>query len=166
MTKMAPAASITLVCPYRAAHGALAVTRVHVAPAATWPNGRRRALLIARASVRPSRAPWRAHDRTPTRAHARTRARALTHAHLHTYVHLHTHAHTRTRTRTHQNARTRARARRDARAVLHRGPKRVRVASRVVCVCVCVCAPLSTIRTQREPEEDPKSTTDCPQSPR
>jgi hypothetical protein len=60
---MAPAASITLVCPTRAAHGALVVREVQLTPAAQM-VGRPMTNAKAHVSVRPSRLSYK-YRRSP-----------------------------------------------------------------------------------------------------
>ncbi len=109
---MAPAASTTDVCRYRAAHPALAVRHVHVTPAAERarhlkpiaPNANR-ARGAGRAINTASRR--RAMGGRAQRRGAHTRGIAIrwnrTNPHIRSHWHTYTHAHARARTREHRH---------------------------------------------------------------
>ena len=98
---MAPAASITDVCEYRPAHGALSVRAMNVTPAAheSADDGRAKNPVALQEVVRSL------HSRMHMRTCLNLCIYIYMHTHTHTLTHTHTHTHTRTRTHTHPHAR-------------------------------------------------------------
>jgi hypothetical protein len=143
---MAPAASITVVCPTRAVHPALRVRLVKVTPAANarepgrWHRTQPRALGHMRAKMQSDRnariqhmrsqrhAHTHGHARTGTRTRTCSRAYAHTSAYEHTHIFTtHTHAHTHAQSHPHAHVRcthTRAHRRTGPRTQLPRGTRR------------------------------------------
>jgi hypothetical protein len=97
---MAPAASTTVVCPYRPAHSALAVRHVHVTPAAEHARDQQPVAPTATARAAAKRGADRALNTASPRRAMGGRAR-YTHA-------VHARAHRRTKRHEHARARVRA----------------------------------------------------------
>ncbi len=86
---MAPAASTPALCPYRPAHGALAITSVHVAPAANARDPTDAKRKGARVSVGPC-GPSYTHRRSPPGGKRRPAPLHTQRTHTHTHTHTHT----------------------------------------------------------------------------
>jgi hypothetical protein len=109
---MAPAASTTVECPYRAAHGAVIVRLVHDAPVTRPRTHTQSAHAAACAPIYKYRRSPPCHGRARTHAHTHFHARARTHARTHSNARTVEDDRTeRANTRRGVNAESRARAR-------------------------------------------------------
>jgi hypothetical protein len=149
---MAPAASITDVCNARAAHGAVIVRHLHMAPAADARESTKthaavgadagRAINKYRTSppchesantdpvthtrsIHTYKPPHRpSHTHTHTHSQTLTRTHARTHALIYANTRTHAHTHTHERPRTHKNARPHSRTQTHARMHAHARTRR------------------------------------------